>query len=133
MHSNPFAKVVTPCCLAPVRTDEIPSWPEGIAEEGSVLPFDILRERTIFYINDAQGILDLRERLQRAVESIKFTKASSPIHDIIHSIKKDAKVYADVESGNISGNDGTTDREVMRHILEKLVVEKSHCMKGLWM
>lgn len=57
-----------------------------IAEEGSVLPFDILRERTIFYINDAQGILDLRERLQRAVESIKFTKASSPIHDIIHSI-----------------------------------------------
>ena len=91
-----------------------------IAEEGSVLPFDILRERTIFYINDAQGILDLRERLQRAVESIKFTKASSPIHDIIHSIKKDAKVYADVESGNISGNDGTTDREVMRHILEKL-------------
>ena len=91
-----------------------------IAEEGSVLPFDILRERTIFYINDAQGILDLRERLQRAVESIKFTKASSPIHDIIHNIKKDAKVYADVESGNISGNDGTTDREVMRHILEKL-------------
>ncbi len=79
-----------------------------IAEEGSVLPFDILRERTIFYINDAQGILDLRERLQRAVESIKFTKASSPIHDIIHSIKKDAKIYADVESGNISGNDGTT-------------------------
>lgn len=73
-----------------------------IAEEGSVLPFDILRERTIFYINDAQGILDLRERLQRAVESIKFTKASSPIHDIIHSIKKDAKIYADVESGNIS-------------------------------
>ena len=36
------------------------------------------------------------------------------------ALKKDAKVYADVESGNISGNDGTTDREVMRHILEKL-------------
>lgn len=70
-----------------------------IAEEGSVLPFDILRERTIFYINDAQGILDLRERLQRAVESIKFTKASSPIHDIIHSIKKDAKFMRTLKVG----------------------------------
>ena len=91
-----------------------------IAEAGSTLPFDILRERTIFYVNDAQGILDLKERLQRAVESIKFTEKGSPIHDIIYSIRKDAKVYEDVESGNISGKNGTTDSEVMRHILEKL-------------
>ena len=91
-----------------------------IAEAGSTLPFDILRERTIFYVNDAQGILDLKERLQMAVESIKFTEKGSPIHDIIYSIRKDAKVYEDVESGNISGKNGTTDSEVMRHILEKL-------------
>lgn len=91
-----------------------------IAEDGSFLPFDILRERTIFYVNDAQGTLELQEKLRRALEAIDFKKQGSPIHDIIQGIKKDAKVYTDVESGKVSTKGGTTDQEVMIHILEKL-------------
>ena len=91
-----------------------------IAEDGSTLPFDILRERTIFYVNDGLGILKLQDDLRQAIDSIKFEKDGSPIHDIIQSINKDAKVYADVENGKILERDGITDREVMVHILEKL-------------
>lgn len=91
-----------------------------IAEDGSILPFDILKERTIFYVNDGMGILDLQNRLRRVVKSIDFENEGSPIHDVVRSFQRDAKVYADVESGKVSEGDGTTDREVMVHILEKL-------------
>lgn len=91
-----------------------------IAEEGSVLPFDILKERAIFYVNDGLGMLELRNELRERLDKTNFKQVESPIHDLILGIKKDAKVYADIENGKVSKSDGTTDREVMVHILEKL-------------
>ena len=35
-----------------------------IAEKGTSLPFDVMPERTIFYINDPQGSLDLKEAIK---------------------------------------------------------------------
>ena len=43
-----------------------------IAEKGTSLPFDVMPERTIFYINDPQGSLDLKEAIKSYVLSIKY-------------------------------------------------------------
>ena len=45
-----------------------------IAEKGTPLPSDIIMERTIFYQNDARGVLELKENLIEAEESIDFDK-----------------------------------------------------------
>lgn len=53
-----------------------------IAEEGTVLPFDVKDHRTIFYTNDAMGILELQNKLKSCLNTIKdFHIPSSPIHD----------------------------------------------------
>ena len=43
-----------------------------IAESGTNLPSDIIMERVIFYHNDAQGVLDLKEALVKAESEIDF-------------------------------------------------------------
>lgn len=43
-----------------------------IAEIGTPLPADIIMQRTIFYHNDAKGVLELREELKKAESEIKF-------------------------------------------------------------
>lgn len=44
-----------------------------IAEKGTILPFDIKDNRTIFYENDAFGSLVLKEDLMRSIKNIDFT------------------------------------------------------------
>jgi len=41
-----------------------------IAEKGVFLPFDIKDQRTIFYENDAQGVIDLKNELRKKISSI---------------------------------------------------------------
>ena len=78
-----------------------------IAEKGTNLPSDIVMERTIFYRNDALGVLELREKLKEAVDGIDFDQVSSPIHDVIHDLSitetlRDAtkKTGTDVENAD---------------------------------
>lgn len=85
-----------------------------IAEKGTPLPSDIIMERTIFYQNDAQGIIDLREDLKSAEASIDFTKKTSPIYSILHEVDKDAKI---VELSRSTKND---EANVLEHILNRL-------------
>ena len=85
-----------------------------IAEEDTALPFDVKDHRTIFYINDAQGITELKENLVNALNTIDYNndEPASPIHDAI----KDFKFINSLKSNeNIDDKDKTTFM-----ILEKL-------------
>lgn len=78
-----------------------------IAEEGTDLPFDINNERTIFYINDARGILDLKSKLKKAVEEIlKKEKYNSPVVSVLGEIKFEEQV---LERKNESNEDSFLD------------------------
>lgn len=60
-----------------------------IADEDTALPFDVKDHRTIFYINDAQGITELKENLVNALKTIDYNNDEpySPIHDAIRDFK----------------------------------------------
>lgn len=52
----------------------------AIAEVGTRLPFDIKDELTFFYSNDMQGVVELKERLSRAVSgAITASELDNPI------------------------------------------------------
>lgn len=85
-----------------------------IAEAGTSLPADIIMERTIFYKNDAQGVLELRMALQKAENEIDFSKTGSPIHDVLQSINRDANII------QVSQDETRPNQEVLPYILDKL-------------
>ncbi len=57
-----------------------------IAERGTPLPSDIIMQRTIFYYNDAQGVLELRDELKKAVSSIDFEGKSGPVMEVLGNV-----------------------------------------------
>ncbi len=61
-----------------------------IAEKNTSLPSDIIMQRTIFYINDAQGVLELREELKKAEKELDFEQQTGPIIDVFKEISRDS-------------------------------------------
>jgi hypothetical protein len=70
-----------------------------IAEEGTVLPFDIADERTIFYMNDMAGVEELKPRLEQSVaEALVSTEVTNPIYRVITTnVLRDMKVNTDMD------------------------------------
>ena len=57
-----------------------------LAEQDTVLPFDIATERTIFYENDMAGVEVLKPKLKKAIsEAIKEKDPDNPIYRVIKS------------------------------------------------
>lgn len=57
-----------------------------IAEIGTKIPADIMGERTIFYVNDAQGVIDLKSKLENMVQRIQEVdkiKQAGPVYDAL--------------------------------------------------
>ena len=78
-----------------------------IAEDGTELPFDINNERTIFYINDAQGIIDLKKKLKKTISELQENKKySSPVVSVIGEIKFEEQI---LERKNGTKEDGFFD------------------------
>ena len=60
-----------------------------IAERGIPLPSDIIMQRTIFYYNDAKGVLELRNELKKAACEIDFEKKAGPIAETLGILMQD--------------------------------------------
>lgn len=84
-----------------------------IAERGTALPSDIIMQRTIFYQNDAKGVLELREELKKAEEEISFEEKCGPIVEILCDLSYDTKVLQHAQGSN-------TSTEPLEYILRKL-------------
>jgi len=70
----------------------------SIAERGTLLPFDIVSERTIFYTNDMSGVLELQDTLCKTVEEcIKEKTPDNPVYRGKRSsiMKEEAKISKD--------------------------------------
>lgn len=90
-----------------------------IAEKGTPLPSDIIMERTIFYQNDAQGVLELRENIREAESKIDFEKESSPIYDILHEYNRDAQIIK-ISEGKFPEATDEDNGNILKYILQKL-------------
>lgn len=88
-----------------------------IAEKGTALPSDIILERTIFYQNDARGVLDLRDALKKAESEIDFVKTASPIHDVLHEIGHEEKI---IELSQEAAKKTGGSEDPMKYILRRL-------------
>ena len=82
-----------------------------ISDKDTILPADIIMERTIFYQNDAKGVLELREDLIKAEKAIDFDTKAGPIIDILGDISHDTSVLASVN---------TEEKEPLEYIMNRL-------------
>lgn len=89
-----------------------------IAEKGTPLPSDIVMERTIFYQNDARGVIELRESIAAAEKEIDYDKTESPIYNVLHDVLKDRQIIEFSESQSISQEDDG-NATVLKYILQK--------------
>ena len=85
-----------------------------IAERGTLLPSDIIMQRTIFYYNDAKGVLELRDELKKAVCTIDFEKTSGPIVDVLGDISHDADMLKKVAEKD------SNSKEPLAYIMQRL-------------
>lgn len=94
-----------------------------IAEKGTKLPFDIVDENTIFYINDPAGANELKNKIKEFEANIKVGKEDyGPVYKALNKIP----IYKAVESGkNVSSND------MLAYIIERLdSIERSSYLNG---
>lgn len=87
-----------------------------IAEKDTKLPFDIENQRTIFYINDAKGVISLRTDLERAINELNGDNTyASPVITTLKEFKIEEKIINDTA---ISVDENEVD--AWRVIFEKL-------------
>jgi hypothetical protein len=89
-----------------------------IAEKGTRIPFDIGTERTILYINDSQGVLDLKAEIEKFVSEIDFTKDhQGPIYDVLRSINYENLL---INESEINANSSPKDKDILRYLVDKI-------------
>lgn len=105
-----------------------------IAEDGTKLPFDIVDENTIFYINDPAGANDLKNQIRKFEENIDYAKKYGPIYKAISTIPlyEAVETKSDVSSekmlsyvidrlNNIENYIGAKNEKIIRRLPIKIV------------
>lgn len=83
-----------------------------IAEKDTKLPFDVIDENTIFYINDPAGANDLKEKLVEFEKSISYEKENyGPVYKLINRLP----LYNEIESGKKVSSD-----KVLQYVIDRL-------------
>lgn len=93
-----------------------------IAEKGTMLPFDVIDENTIFYVNDPSGANELKDKICETEKKINFSKNDyGPVCKAINKIP----LYNEVESGAVTGEDVSSGK-MMQYIIDRLdAIEKN--------
>lgn len=83
-----------------------------IAEKGTKLPFDVIDENTLFYINDPTGASDLKKAIIEYEKNIDFDKRKyGPVYKVINKIP----LYNAVESGR-----DVSIEELLKYVIDRL-------------
>ena len=75
-----------------------------IAEKGTKIPADIIGERTIFYTNDAKGVIELKTNLENMVNNITLessdeeSELKGPVYDALRAKLNEEKVIKSIHS-----------------------------------
>lgn len=88
-----------------------------IAEDGTDLPFDIGTERTIPYVNDSKGVLELIEKIIKFENEINYDeKNQGPIYDVLKNIEHEIQIFSAIDAS--SGNSENGD--ILKYILHRI-------------
>ena len=83
-----------------------------IAEKGTNLPFDVIDQNTIFYVNDFVGAEDLKKEIGKYEKKIDFIKENfGPVYKAISKIP----LYNEVETRKIVSNE-----KALKYIIDRL-------------
>lgn len=83
-----------------------------IAEKGTKLPFDVIDENTIFYVNDPAGASELKQQIIEYEKGIELGKKTyGPIYKVINRIP----LYDEVESGK-----NVPSEKLMQYVIDRL-------------
>jgi len=85
-----------------------------IMREGEQLPFDVAGDRTIFYKEDFQGLLDLQNELKKRLESMEKypDKIDNPIYEALNNIETEKIISKQAVEHK--------DNDIFKYILDRL-------------